>query len=275
MLKEEMCPRLAEILDVIPENYNTSTYRLKLVGPGSLQFKPGQFNMLYVTGLGEVPLSITSDPASVDYVDHTIRFVGSITNVIKGLTIGDKVGLRGPYGSSWPLNESTDMDVMIVAGGIGLAPLRPVIYWISRNRREYGKFFILYGARTNQDLLYRREFEEWRKIDNIEFLVTVDRIDEAWNGKVGVVTTLFEYIKFDPKNTLVMVCGPEIMMVFTIRELLRRGVSAEKIYLSMERNMRCGIGLCGHCQYGPFFICKDGPVFNFSRIQKFFGVKQI
>jgi len=167
------------------------------------------------------------------------------------------------------------MDVMIVAGGIGLAPLRPVIYWISRNRREYGKFFILYGARTNQDLLYRREFEEWRKIDNIEFLVTVDRIDEAWNGKVGVVTTLFEYIKFDPKNTLVMVCGPEIMMVFTIRELLRRGVSAEKIYLSMERNMRCGIGLCGHCQYGPFFICKDGPVFNFSRIQKFFGVKQI
>jgi len=275
MLKQEMCPRLAEVVDVIPETYNTSTYRVKLVGPGSLEFMPGQFNMFYVLGVGEVPLSMSSDPARSDYVDHTVRFVGSVTNVFKELKRGDKVGLRGPYGSCWPLKESTGMDVMIVGGGQGLAPLRPVIYWISRKRSEYGRFSILYGARTPQDLLFQGEFDRWADISDTEFLVTVDKGDEKWKGLVGVVTTLFEYAKFDPQKIMAIVCGPEIMMIFTIRELLKRGVSADRIYLSMERHMKCGIGTCGHCQFGPFFICKDGPVFNYSRIQKFFGVKQL
>jgi NAD(P)H-flavin reductase len=175
--------------------------------------------------------------------------------------------VRGPFGSHWPIKQAEGKDVVIAAGGIGLAPLRSVMYHISSHREKYGKTVLLYGARTPADILYRRELENWRAHFDLEVYVTVDRATGSWRGSVGVVTRLISRAPFDPKNTIAMVCGPEVMMRFTVAELEKRGVAPENIYVSMERNMKCAIGMCGHCQYGPNFVCKDGPVFQYSQIQ--------
>lgn len=230
-------------------------------------FRAGQFNMLYVFGVGEVPISISGDPAHAQTLVHTTRVVGTVTKAMRKLKRNDALGVRGPYGTSWPVAEAAGNDVVIVAGGIGLAPLRPALYQLLAQREKYGKIVLLYGTRSPEDILFRRELEQWRARFDLEVFITVDRALGAWRGNVGVVTTLIPKAPFDPRNTTAMVCGPEVMMRFTVLELQKRGVPIDDIFVSMERNMKCGVGFCGHCQFGPTFICKDGPVFGYSRIK--------
>jgi NAD(P)H-flavin reductase len=236
---------------------------------------PGQFNMLYVFGVGEVPISISSDPGNLPLLKHTTRVVGTVTRAMRQLKRGEVMGIRGPFGSHWPVEEATGRDVVIVAGGIGLAPLRPALYRLMAERDKFRRIVLLYGTRTPEDMLYRHELERWRGKFDLEIQVTVDRAASNWRGNVGVVTTMIGRAPFDPSNTLAMLCGPEIMMRFTVMELLKRGVAAERVYLSAERNMKCGIGFCGHCQYGPTFVCKDGPVFALPSIAAILGKSEI
>ena len=238
-------------------------------------FAPGQFNMLYVFGVGEVPISISSDPDDAPLLKHTTRVVGTVTKAMRKLKRGEVMGIRGPFGSHWPVEEATGRDVVIVAGGIGLAPLRPALYRLMAEREKFRRIVLLYGTRTPEDMLYRHELEQWRGKFDLEIEVTVDRAASTWRGNVGVVTTMIPRAPFSPSNTFAMVCGPEVMMRFTVMELLKRGVAAERIYLSAERNMKCGIGFCGHCQYGPTFVCKDGPVFAFPSIAPILGKSEI
>lgn len=257
------------------ENDDTFTLTLDVGNLRNFSFLPGQFNMLYVFGMGEAAISISSDPSRSATIDHTIHRVGTITTALSQKKRGDLIGLRGPFGSSWPLDVAHGKDVCIISGGIGLAPLRPVIYSLLKKRNEYGRIIILYGGRSPLDLLYRVELERWEDEKDVEVLVTVDRGDSSWKGHIGVVTSLLSYIKLDAENTVAYVCGPEMMMKYTIEELDRRGVASENIFLSMERNMKCAIGFCGHCQYGPTFICKDGPVFPLPRIRSLLERKEL
>ncbi|UCD95674.1 MAG: FAD/NAD(P)-binding protein [Candidatus Zixiibacteriota bacterium] len=258
------------------ETYDTFTYELTPPrGSGGVSFAPGQFNMLYVYGVGEVPISISGDPAKPQALVHTARIVGAVTKGIKRLKVGDSLGVRGPYGSSWPVEEAVGRDVVLVTGGIGLAPLRPVIYYLLINREKYGRIVLLYGARTPEDMLYTGELERWRGRFDLDVRVTVDRATGSWRGNVAVVTQLIKPAPFDPMHCIALVCGPEIMMRFTILDLEKRGVDYDRIYVSVERNMKCGIGLCGHCQLGPTFVCKDGPVYRYSDIRTIFTKREV
>jgi NAD(P)H-flavin reductase len=258
------------------ETYDTFTLELEPRTKAQARpFAPGQFNMLYVFGVGEVPISISGDPAKPETLVHTTRAVGVVTSAMRKLRRGDLLGVRGPFGTSWPVEEAKGRDVVIVTGGLGLPPLRPSVYQLLSRKQEYGKLVLLYGARTPEDIVYGREIEQWRKRSDFAVDMTVDRATGQWRGNVGVVTTLIPKATFNPANTIAMVCGPEIMMRFTIAELQRRGLADERIYLSMERNMKCGFGFCGHCQFGPFFVCKDGPVFRYDRIKPFFAKGEI
>lgn len=230
-------------------------------------FEPGQFSMLYVFGVGELPISISGDREKLNQLTYTVRSVGQATHALVSRVSGDGVGVRGPFGLGWPLGAAKGKDVVIVAGGIGLAPLRPVIYEVLHHRNEYGRLVLLYGARSPRELLYRKELAAWARHPETHVLVAVDYGGLNWHGHVGVVTTLFKYARLQGPRSVAMVCGPEIMMRFVTRELEAHGLSSNDIYLSMERNMKCGIGLCGHCQYGPYFICKDGPVFTYERMR--------
>jgi NAD(P)H-flavin reductase len=254
------------------------TFTLELAraeGPDGLPFRPGQFNMLYVFGVGEVPISISGDPSAPSTLTHTTRAVGSVTRAMRGLGARDVLGVRGPLGTHWPIEEAFGSDLVLVAGGIGLAPLRPAMHAVLARREKFGKVVLLYGARTPADILYRKEIEEWRARFDLEVHVTVDRAIGSWRGNVGVVPALVPKAPFDPANTVALVCGPEVMMRFSVAALEKRGVEATGIWLSMERNMKCGIGLCGHCQWGPFFVCRDGPVFRYDRIRDLFGRREI
>jgi NAD(P)H-flavin reductase len=226
--------------------------------------------MLYLFGAGEVAISISGDPARGDELVHTVRAVGSVTTPLCTLRRGAQLGVRGPFGAGWPLAEAEGGDVVVVAGGLGLAPLRPAVYHLLRHRERYRRVAILVGARTPEELLYRRELPRWRK-PGVELLVTVDRAGPDWDGHVGVVAALVDDLArawggLDGPATTAMVCGPEVMMRFTARALADRGLVPARTFLSMERNMKCAVGLCGHCQYGPLFICKDGPVLRLDRI---------
>jgi NAD(P)H-flavin reductase len=267
-LPDPMLPQLYRIQHVRREIPDTFTLELEPEAGGNIPpFATGQFNMLYVFGVGEIPISISGDPAKRRPLVHTTRAVGTVSKAMRDLKPDDVIGVRGPFGSSWPIKQAEGKDIVIAAGGIGLAPLRSVMYHIISHREKYGKAVLLYGARTPTDILYRHELEHWRAHFDLEVYVTVDRATGSWRGSVGVVTRLIPRAPFDPQNTVAMVCGPEIMMRFTAVELEKRGVVQENIYVSMERNMKCAIGMCGHCQYGPNFVCKDGPVFPYSQIQ--------
>lgn len=238
-------------------------------------FKPGQFNMLYVFGVGEVPISISGDPADADRIIHTIRAVGSVSEALTELKPNQPVGVRGPYGSSWPVSEARGDDVLLVAGGIGLAPLRPALYHLLGNRQEYGHVALLYGARSPADLLYRQELDNWRHRVDLQVRVTVDRAGSDWLGDVGVVTKQLAKVQLDPSRATAMICGPEVMIRFTAAALEQMGLATERIHVSLERNMKCAIGLCGHCQFGPHFICKDGPVFRFDRVRDILSLREM
>ncbi|MFZ5514347.1 MAG: FAD/NAD(P)-binding protein [Pseudomonadota bacterium] len=238
-------------------------------------FEPGQFSMLYVYGVGELPISISGDPAVRDSLTYTIRSVGQVTYQLVTRQPGDFIGVRGPFGSSWPLKEARGKNVLIVAGGIGLAPLRPAIYSILRHRGDYNRLVILYGSRSPRDLLYKKEFAAWGLLPDTQALCTVDYGGVTWRGHVGVVTTLFRLVRMQPKETVAMICGPEIMMRYAVRELEARGLPPDQIHLSMERNMKCGAGFCGHCQMGPYFVCKHGPVFPYPEIKPYLDLYEL
>jgi NAD(P)H-flavin reductase len=275
-LVDPMVPQPYRIQRVHREIPETFSLELEPVDGGDIpQFATGQFNMLYIFGVGEIPISISGDPEKRRPLVHTTRAVGTVSKAMRDLKPDDIIGVRGPFGSSWPIKEAEGKDIVIAAGGIGLAPLRSVMYHIISHREKYGKAVLLYGARTPADILYRHELELWRAHFDLEVYVTVDRATGSWRGSVGVVTQLIPRASFDPQNTVAMVCGPEIMMRFTLAELEKRGVVPENIYVSMERNMKCAIGMCGHCQYGPNFVCKDGPVFSYKRIQGLLTKREI
>jgi NAD(P)H-flavin reductase len=245
-----------------------------LTGPRPA-FEPGQFNMLYAFGVGEVAISISGGGEDDASFVHTVRDVGAVSGAIAKLKEGATIGVRGPFGASWPVVAAQGADVIFVAGGFGLAPLRPAICHVIANRRRYGRVVILFGSRHPAELLYRGELEQWRQRLDVAVELTVDHADADWHGNVGVVPALIARVVFDPHDTVALVCGPEVMMRFTVSALRDAGVPPDHIYLSMERNMKCAIGLCGRCQFGPAFICKDGPVMRFDSIAEILAVREI
>ncbi len=276
IITEPMIPMPYRILLRRKETHDTYTIELESTnGVDGFPFSSGQFNMLYVFGVGEVPISISGDPSMPKMLKHTTRSVGIVTKALLNLRRGDILGVRGPFGSYWPVEEAVGKDIILVAGGIGLAPLRPVLHSFISHRDKYGKIILLYGARTPEDLLYKKELEQWRGCFDFDVKVIVDSATGNWRSNVGVVTTLIPRIQFDPLHTVAMICGPEVMMRYTLKELQSRGIKNENIYVSMERNMKCGICLCGHCQFGQYFVCKDGPVFCYDHIKKLFGKREI
>lgn len=256
------------VAEVVKETHDTFTLTVRPANGQALEpFRPGQFNMLYVFGVGELPISISGDPEQPEQLVYTVRSVGQATHALVSRKPGDVIGVRGPFGTHWPVESARGKDVLIVAGGIGLAPLRPVIYHVLRHRDDYVRLLVLYGARSPGDLLYRKQLAEWSRAADTQVLTTVDYGGLSWRGHVGVVTTLFRHLRLHPAETVAFVCGPEIMMRYVIRQLEARGVAPNDIYLSMERNMKCGVGFCGHCQLGPYFVCKDGPVFSYQQMR--------
>lgn len=275
-LHDPMLPDIYRIERVMKETHDTFTLELRgQDGYRPFTFEPGQFNMLYVYGVGEIPISISGDPARPQQIVHTTRAVGTVTNVMSRLRVGDSLGLRGPFGTAWPVKEAKGQDVVLIAGGIGLAPLRPALYHILSHRDQYGKIVLLYGTRSPDDILFRRELESWRARFDLEVYVTVDYAGGGWHGNVGVVTKLIPGAPFDPSHTVAMICGPEVMMRFSALELQKRGLGTEQIYVSLERNMKCAVGLCGHCQFGPFFICRDGAVFAYPQVSEWINRREV
>ena len=272
---DPMRPEPFEVRHVTRETGDTFTLTLEPLPAARRPFAPGQFNMLYVFGVGEVPISISGDPARPEMVVHTVRAVGAVTRALQKIERGDPVGLRGPFGTAWPVDGAQGHDVIVVAGGIGLAPLRPAVYHVLAHRAQYGRVSLLYGARTPQDLLFTRELAHWRGRFDVDVAVTVDRATVEWQGGVGVVTKVVDRAPFDPASAMAFVCGPEVMIRFAVLALQKRGVADASIFVSMERNMKCAVGLCGHCQLGPVFVCKDGPVFPYERVRSLFGVREV
>ncbi len=264
-----MTPSPARIVGVARETRDTFTFTVESATPEPFErFKPGQFSMLYGFSTGEIPISMSGDPGDAGRLVFTIRAVGKASRAITLVDRGGSIGIRGPFGAGWPVHEAHGRDLLVVAGGIGLAPLRPVIYHFLRHRDLYGRLAVLYGARSPHDLLFRRELGEWASIPGVQLLSTVDYSGRLpWKGQVGMVTKLLPLAEIRPDQTTALVCGPEIMMRFVIAELTRRKFAPEHIYLSMERNMKCAIGICGHCQLGPHFLCKDGPVYCYRDLR--------
>jgi NAD(P)H-flavin reductase len=268
-------PHLATIHSIKKETPGVQTFELTFNDPAmgsNYRFLPGQFNMLYLPGIGEAAISVSSDPDRTGGLAHTVRAAGNVTSAMARRGPGDEVGLRGPFGAGWPMQLCRGQDIVIAAGGVGLAPLRPALCHILNHRADYGRVILLYGGRTSGDLLYAEEYEHWRSKD-IEVEVTVDIGDNEWKGNIGVVPVLFYRLRLNAPRTRLLTCGPEVMIRFVIFEALARRVKAEDIFLSMERNMKCAVGLCGHCQLGPAFVCKEGPVFSYRRIEPYLHVE--
>ena len=275
-LSDPMLPAASKIIRVIEETDDSFTIELSPPDDGpEFTFTAGQFNMLYAFGTGEVPISISGDPSNPGTLVHTIREVGTVTRALRSMNRGATVGIRGPFGTGWGVESAVGKSLVIVAGGIGLAPLRPVIYHVLEHRDKYNGVTILYGARTPDDILFEKEIRRWKDRHDLELRFTVDTATSEWKGNVGFVTTLIEQASLDPSNTVAMLCGPEVMMRFSIAELRKTGIKRRNILLSMERNMKCAVGFCGRCQYGPNFICKDGPVFSFDHLEALFRTSEV
>jgi len=275
---DTMMPVPARIVGVKEENFNTRTFRVQIVDEEVrriYRWVPGQFNMLYVPGVGEAAISISSDSEQPQVLEHSIRVVGSVTRAITKMGEGGSIGIRGPFGRGWPLEQLEGRDIVIVAGGIGLAPLRPVVYYLLRHRHRFRRVMLLYGCRTPADRLYAEQLDQWAAGGEIDCLVTVDNATPGWVGPVGVVTKLLQRIKVNAQRTSVLVCGPRILNRVAAWQFLQLHVPAEQVYVSLERNMHCGFGRCGHCQYGSKFVCKDGPVFCFADIADIFAQEEI
>lgn len=269
-------PVAAEITRRTQESPSVFTLGLRLCDPQlhhAYRFLPGQFNMLYLYGVGEIPISIVSDPESDDELEHTIRVVGRVTRGFDALKVGDRIGIRGPYGRGWPLDEVRGRNLLLLTGGLGCAPLVSVINYVVQRRADYGKIAILQGVKHMDDLIWRERYDQWGMLPDTQVLLAADVAGDRWSWHVGLVTELIDRIEFDPRDARAMVCGPEPMMLASVRKLLAVGVDESHIWLSMERNMQCAIGQCGHCQMGSKFVCRDGPVFCYPEIRGVLGVK--
>lgn len=256
------------------ETHDTLTLELEPVEEGLEAFAPGQFAMLYAFGAGEAPISISGEAAAGRALVHTIRDVGAVTGAICALPVGAELGVRGPFGSAWPLEEAEGRDVLVMAGGIGLAPLRPLIHRLLAARERFGRIVVAYGGRSAAELLYLAELERWRARLDVDVEVTVDSADGGWRGRVGVVTTLVPRAELDI-GAVAFLCGPEVMMRFSIDALRDAGLAAESIHVSMERSMKCAIGHCGHCQLRERFVCKDGPVFTSAQMAPLMRIREL
>lgn len=265
-----MAPRPFRLERRRRETHDTWTLSLAPVQGEQLDVAPGQFTMLYAFGVGEVPISVSGPP-----LVQTIRAVGAVTRALCASRPGAVVGVRGPFGTHWPVEEAKGSDLLIVAGGVGLPPVRPALYHALDHRADFGRVILLYGARTPADIVFREEIERWRSRMDLDVDVTVDAATGDWRGTVGVVTTLIPRAAIDPDSTVAFVVGPEIMMRFTARALADEGLAPEQIWLSMERTMKCGVGLCGHCQYGPSLVCRDGAVYPYPAIEPYLGVREL
>ncbi len=278
---ETLRTRVAVIQRIVPETPESATFWTSFRDPrdrATYRFLSGQFNMLYLFGVGEVPISISSDPAHPERLAHTVRFAGRVTGAFRDLRPGHEIGIRGPFGRPWPLEEAYGKDLVVVAGGVGVCPVRPAAEFAMRHRDRYRRVLLLIGARTPRLLPYRDQLEDWkRSIERrgVELLLTVDEADEAWPHGVGVVTVLFRPAGIDPAASTVFMCGPEIMMRVAGRGLVKLGVPPNHIYVSLERNMQCAVRLCGHCQFGPRFVCADGPIFRYDEVADLLEVNEL
>lgn len=269
-------PHEAEIVERIEETPSIFTLRLRFTDPkvnAAYGFAPGQFNMLYLYGVGEVPISIVSDPEDEHMYDHTIRAVGRVTNGLARLAVGDRVGVRGPFGRGWPMAEAAGKDVLIATGGLGCAPVVSVINYILRRRERFGRLTIMQGVRHADDLIWRSKYERWSRLPNTQVLLAASQGGALWPWRVGHLPELFDEAQIDVDNCTAMMCGPEGMMMAVVKSLQERRFPEENIWLSMERNMQCGDGKCGHCQHGGKFVCKDGPVFCYPQVKSLLGTK--
>lgn len=273
--------RIAVIQRIVPETPDSSTFwsTWRDADGEGYAFHAGQFNMLYLFGIGEIPISISSDPERPQRLAHTIRFVGRVTDAFRELKPGDEIGVRGPFGTAWPLHEAEGGDLLVVAGGLGVCPVRPAIESAMRHRDRFRRLILLVGAREPSLLPYQEELDWWlatMESLGVELHLTVDEATEpGWLHGVGVVTTLFPKAGIEPARTTAFVCGPEIMMRFAGKGLLEMGFPLDRVYVSMERNMQCAVKLCGHCQFGPHFICSDGPVFRYDRVWDLMEVREL
>lgn len=267
-------PSLYQVESITHETQDVYTLVLKAKENGSEKpFLPGQFNMLYHFGFGESAISISGEPSNPSILVHTIRAVGSVTKGMQKLKPGDEIGVRGPFGAEWPLKKK-QCDVLVIAGGIGLAPLRPALIQLAEAKDQYQNVTLLYGARNPGDIIFKKDLESWNS-RGIKIETTVDYADVEWKGRVGVVISLIRKNIKDPNNTLVFICGPEIMIKFSVHELLGANVEEKNIFMSLERHMQCAVGFCGRCQYGPYFLCKDGPVFSYEKLKDWLKIKEL
>jgi NAD(P)H-flavin reductase len=269
-----MVPRLFRLVQRRQDTADTFTILLEPNDGVPLAFMPGQFTMLSAFGVGEVPISVSGDAHVAGPLQHTVRDVGAVTHALARASVGDVLGVRGPFGTGWDVEDGHHKDVVFVAGGIGLAPLRPAVLEVLSRRDDFGRVVLLYGARSPEELLFVDELKQWEGL-GMEVLVTVDYGRESWPGRVGLVTKLIPQAGFDPMSTLALICGPEVMMRHTAMALVRRGVRSNRIRVSLERNMRCGIGLCGHCQYRELFVCVDGPVLPYAQVTGLLGLREV
>lgn len=244
-----------------------SFFSCKLDSGEELGHMPGQFVEVSVPGIGEAPISVSSSPTRKGSFEMVIRKVGNVSDAMHRLNDGDKIYIRGPFGTCFPVDDAMKgKDIIFVCGGIGIVPVRSAIQYVLDNRDDYGRVIILFGAKTPKDRLFIEELDQWRKEKNVTFLETVDHRDESWSGPEGVITTLLPLVKTDKENTVAIICGPPIMYKFVIVVLEEAGLREDQIYLSLERHMKCGVGKCGHCQINNIYVCQDGPVFRFSDI---------
>jgi len=260
-------PEPATIVDKDRMTQQETWYELRMDSGQQLEHDPGQFVMISVFGVGEAPISISSPPTKEDGFELCIRHVGNVTNAIKELEVGDKVGIRGPFGTGFDSDTVAGKDILFVAGGLGLVPLRSLIWTVLEKREDYGRVIIFYGTRSPSTLLYEDELQQWEDDPTVEYHGTVDMADDTWKGNVGVVTTLFPRVDLDPDNTVAFICGPNIMFRFVVQETQKVGIPDDMTFLSMERRMKCGIGKCGHCQEGSVYICREGPCFSYEQIK--------
>ncbi len=277
-MNELLLPHEAEVVERVNESPTIFTLRLQFCDQSKharYRFTPGQFNMLYLYGVGEVPISVVSDPQDDTLFDHTIRAVGRVTRGLAQLRVGDRLGIRGPYGHGWPLREAEGRDVLIITGGLGCAPAVSVINYVTRRRQHFGELVIVQGVKHADDLIWAERYRRWSTLEHTQVLVAADVGNTLWPWHVGRVTDLFSQMHIDPRKTIVMMCGPEGMMRIAVDRLRERGIDDSAMWLSMERSMQCAVGRCGHCQFGGKFVCRDGPVFNYAEIKVLLSVRGI
>ncbi len=275
MMTNAYLPFEAEVVERIQESPTVFTLRLRFSDAEQhrrYQFAPGQFNMVYLYGVGEVPISIVSDPEDEHLYDHTIRSVGRVTRGLAQVEKGQRVGIRGPFGRGWPLSKAEGRDVLIVTGGLGCAPVVSVINYIISRRERFGRLTIMQGVKHSDDLLWRERYKLWSRMPDTQVIVAADKAGKQWPWREGSVIAMFDEVALAPERSLAMMCGPEGMMRAAVNRLLELGMQPESLFMSMERNMQCAVGHCGHCQYGGQFICKNGPVFAYREISDIFGV---